>query len=382
MRAFALSEPKLTGLALLYWSARYLRDGRNRILAGDLQFTITWQGKPCDYVEARYLDANPDVAQLVASGAYKAGIDHFIEVGIHEVLAGKRDLYSDRARPALVSRIEGTAERYGKTVCLFAHYDPQSLVDPYVVTYLKALRAMGCDLVFVSGSILDSEVAKLSSLCGEILIRNPIGYDFTSWYIGIRHSSMDFARYETVLLVNDSTYFPLRPVDKLLETMGAKGYEFWGLSDSYQDVTGSRYHVQSFFMALTHKAVSAGMLERYALRFEEYGSLSRRGYIEAFEYGISGIAKDLGLSMGAYCSLEDAYEASSWTGKKRLKMEASNPSIHLWREMLSVCGCPALKVALIRDNPEGYFDWADLERLNGDYDLELIRAHLKRVGGF
>jgi len=132
-------------------------------------------------------------------------------------------------------------------------------------------------------------------------------------------------------------------------------------------------------MGLTRRAVACGMLERYAARYEEYGSLSRRGYIEAFEYGISEIAKDLGLSMGAYCSLSDAYEASAPTGKHRLAMEASNPSIHLWREMLSVCNCPALKVALIRDNPEGYFDWADLEKLKGDYDLEIIREHLTRV---
>src|SRR3978361_1189496 len=35
---------------------------------------------------------------------------------------------------------------------LFAHFDPDGVVDPYVVHYLRALNRLGTTIVFVSGS--------------------------------------------------------------------------------------------------------------------------------------------------------------------------------------------------------------------------------------
>jgi len=382
IRTLSKTQPKGSGpLTLLYFSSRYLRDGRRRILVGDLRLTIEWQGKPCDYVEQMYLEANPDVASMVKSGQYRAGLDHYVATGMQEVLEGKRKLYGEGAKPALISRTPGAAPVLGNTLCFFAHYDRQSLVDPYVLVYLHALRDLGCDIVFSSGTLAESEIAKVVPLCREVLVRNPLGYDFTSWYVAIKHTSVGTPGYGAVLLVNDSTYFPFRPTSQLLETMAAKGYDFWGLCDSYQSHEGPRYHIQSFFMGLSPRAVEAGLLPKYLERYESYGSQSRAGYIEAYEYGISEMAKELGLSMGVYCSLQEAYEASTPRGRHKLPIERTNPSIHLWREIISVCSCPALKIALIRDNPEGYFDWADLERLATSYDLELIRSHLARTLG-
>ena len=35
-------------------------------------------------------------------------------------------------------------------VCLFAHYDPHGIVDPYVFHYLAQLRGLDADILFVS----------------------------------------------------------------------------------------------------------------------------------------------------------------------------------------------------------------------------------------
>jgi hypothetical protein len=39
-----------------------------------------------------------------------------------------------------------------RALVLFAHFDPQGVVDPYVVYYLNALHGLGATIVFVSGS--------------------------------------------------------------------------------------------------------------------------------------------------------------------------------------------------------------------------------------
>ena len=58
-----------------------------------------------------------------------------------------------------------------RTLVLFAHFDPQGIVDPYVAYYLNALHGLGATIVFVSGSptLTPESVAGIrSSLCRHL----------------------------------------------------------------------------------------------------------------------------------------------------------------------------------------------------------------------
>ncbi len=51
-------------------------------------------------------------------------------------------------------------------LCLFCHYDQDSLIADYVVTYIAALHAAGCDICFVSNceKIAESCLQKIAPL--------------------------------------------------------------------------------------------------------------------------------------------------------------------------------------------------------------------------
>jgi lipopolysaccharide biosynthesis protein len=48
-----------------------------------------------------------------------------------------------------------------------------------------------------------------------------------------------------VLLVNDSIYGPLAPLEPILARIDLEAADLWGATESWQ----TRYHLQSFFLA-------------------------------------------------------------------------------------------------------------------------------------
>ena len=89
-----------------------------------------------------------------------------------------------------------------RTLVLFAHYDPDGRVDPYVVYYLEALRQLGC-IVFVSSSpaLTPESVDTIRSLCAGVYSNVTPSFDFgahhTAWRVMKQHgwslNSFDFS---------------------------------------------------------------------------------------------------------------------------------------------------------------------------------------------
>jgi lipopolysaccharide biosynthesis protein len=92
-------------------------------------------------------------------------------------------------------------------LCIFAHYDHDDRVDPYVMNYLEAIKACGFEIVFVTPSALQqTDVEQLRLICGDVILRANVGHDFGSWATGLqRHRERVRGR---LLLANDSVYGP------------------------------------------------------------------------------------------------------------------------------------------------------------------------------
>ena len=75
----------------------------------------------------------------------------------------------------------------GKTLCVFAHFDRDSVVDDYVVQYLRSLAAAGCVTVFVStaAALDDESFNRIKPYCTRAIARQNHGYDFASWRTGL-----------------------------------------------------------------------------------------------------------------------------------------------------------------------------------------------------
>ena len=67
-------------------------------------------------------------------------------------------------------------------LCLFAHFDKDSIVDDYVLHYLAKLKELPFSIIFISASPLGGgEQAKLAGCCDDVIVRPNAGLDFGSW---------------------------------------------------------------------------------------------------------------------------------------------------------------------------------------------------------
>jgi len=371
---------------LMHPTVQYLAEAGADAIDDELQaLWVTIDGYRYDYVEDWYLKDHPEADVAVRAGRFISPIYHFIGATLPNILEGKSRLYTTDHTPKVEKIFDGRAKS-GRNLCLFAHFDPDGVIDPYVVRYLEGLKTMDCEIVFVSGSVNEAECAKVAHLCSEFIFRNRNGRDFGSWYLAIKHCRDRFSQYHHIIWANDSVYFPVHPVDDLVSRMDAMALDVWGIHESDQRLGLGRfetpeYHLQSFFLGFSERAVSAGILDDYVDRYEHYPAQSKPGQIRMFEYWTALRAIGLGLRTGALCKVEVMHDAVAKQDRSLIPVHNINPTIHLWRQSLSWYKSPTLKVELLRRDHFGVFSFEHFAGLVDPafYDVNLAKMHAARV---
>jgi lipopolysaccharide biosynthesis protein len=326
---------------------------------------VTVDGVEYDWVEELYISSHPE-AKLATSPLL-----HFVNETLPLIEAGKAKLYTEDYSPKIGEIIEGKSKT-GANLCLFAHSDPEGLIDPYVVRYLEGLKTMDCEIVFIADSAKKSELDKVLPLCSQVTLRTGHGYDFGSWYVGIKQWRDRFKNYRYVIWANDHFYFPLVPVHDLIQRVEQAGMEVWAAQESWHSpkhmpVDILEYHFECGLVGFSAKAVSAGILDDFVKRFEQYPVLSRIGQSYKFEHWVAAHAIGLNLRVGAFAKVEDD--------------PTINPLFDSWRQAIAWYKSPILAVELVRDDPKQTFSFEELASLVDPsfYDLSLIPKHSARV---
>lgn len=257
-----------------------------------------------------------------------------------------------------------------ETVCLFAHYDRDGLIEDYVLHHLACLRAAGVITILVSTALLrPEESAKAAPYCAAIIERDNIGLDFGSWRTALL-AYPQIAECETLLFANDSVYGPMGKAGngdlrRLIDRMAATGCDFWAVTESLQ----VRRHYQSYFLGFRKSCLRSAAFRRYCEGIQLL--TDKDAIIHRYEIGLRKELTDAGLRGEA---LIPATPTTSALAPK------PNPTLHRWREGLAA-GSPFVKVQLLRENPHSQpiGDWPEVVASYG-YDPELIRKHLRRFG--
>src|SRR6266446_6017103 len=363
------------------WSSGYhhfVEKGATEIDPGNLLscfYSFKWGAHVLDYDRNTYLADNPDVAAAIAEGRFRSGLEHLFVFGYREALDGLRAIYGPRHAVRLLQDLPGEAPAGGKYLCLFAHYDRDSVVDPYVMTYLIALRKLDVDIVFITATAPGQQLDKVRPLVRRILVKNDAGRDFGSWCLALTTLGLDCgADYSRLIFVNDSIYCPVRPLGPVFADMASKGYNLYGLSDSRE---GGEYHLQSFFLAFD-RAAQEKVFPEFIARFEQNYVLTKWGQIREFEIGFTDLVRNAGLSVGAYFPIDDAREdilrdrrLHKWDGRVRHGLDGVNPTLELWDLMVGQYGYPGLKLELLRDNPKHATGFENLSKLIADGDIRI-----------
>jgi rhamnosyltransferase len=277
---------------------------------------------------------------------------------------------------------------------IFAHFDRDDIIDPYVIHYISALSQLGT-VIFVSTSQLSSvEIAKLSPYTIQAISRPNFGYDFMSWQRGLMLVENP-CLYDEIIICNDSVYAPIYPLHEMFEVMEASGAAYWGVTSNSEIAP----HIQSYFMAFRRP-----VLERKEFwQFWDSVSVqpSKRAVIEAYEIGLSFVLVKLGLASATYFSIDKLldkalgnfkcfstlpllisppYYGSEPLDVERLLSGVYNKTHAMWKDMI-LARIPMIKIELLRDNPTNQQVNAVLASLDryADYPAQFLQDHLRRM---
>ena len=173
--------------------------------------------------------------------------------------------YSNLERD-LIALISGTRSSEKKRLCLYAHYDPESIIDSAVVHCIKAMADAGFEIVFISTSLQfhEKEFAKIACYCSRGIHKKNHGWDFGSWALAIKlHDNLQ--KYIQIVFTNDSFLGPLyENLPLIFKRMATKNLDVWSLVDYDSD---KHYVLQSFFLCFNQKIIEDGFITNYFKRF-------------------------------------------------------------------------------------------------------------------
>jgi len=256
-----------------------------------------------------------------------------------------------------------------KRLCLFSHFDHDGKVDDYVVYFVKSLKALGADILFISTSenLLESEIEKVRPYCVYLIQRKNIGLDFGSWQIGWARANTLYnsvSRYDQLILANDSVYGPFFPMMELFTAMEKKNLDFWGVSSS-EELT---YHLQSYFLVFESLAMKSEALAGFWNRFLFYRSKGR--IIQEYETGLTRLA------------LANRWKIGAWVEFNRAKHQGVNSTLFSWDTLIENERFPFLKTEVLKLNrarSDRLPFWAEILKTHSSYPVALIQDHLNRI---
>jgi lipopolysaccharide biosynthesis protein len=284
----------------------------------------------------------------------------------------------------VVKQLPSAPAPAARKLVFFAHYDPQDEVDPYVVFYLRQLRNLGCEIIFVSGSpwLKPESAAAIRNDCAGIYTQHTLSLDFGCWNLAwqqARRRGWTLQGFDQLILANDSVYGPLFPLGEIFSHFN--GADLCGVTESLE----GKPHLQSYFLAFNLNDRTRKFVEVFWSKFRYV--VPKLHLIQRYEIGLSQQARTEGLELKAYISSQATRQAVLDDEQHQHRAEALerdvNSMLYLWDILISRFRCPFLKTDLPKYNRYGSRTMERPEeflRHSTEYDPRLIENHLRRLG--
>lgn len=248
-----------------------------------------------------------------------------------------------------------------KRAAVFAHYDKDKIIDDYVIYYLKSLKEIFDNIVFVSClEIPEEETAKLDGIADYVICENHNEYDFGSYkrgYFYLAANGLD-EKFDELAFINDSCYGPLYPLKPVIEQVG--DCDFWGITRNLE----WREHIQSFFMVFKKQVFKSEVFKDFMASIEE--ETDKLDIVTKYEIGLSRLLLENGFNFDYAVKYNPRYR--------------SNITIFKWREAILKYHMPLLKCSLLRGKNTFHTTIVDWEKVIPDcYPIELIKKNIERT---
>ena len=246
----------------------------------------------------------------------------------------------------------------GSITVVVAHWDPQGIVDPYVVHMCRCFRALKWKVVLSSHSVLkqDEIITHLPDWADAILYRTCAGYDFTSWKAAL-YCFPSLLRCSELVLCNDSVFGGIGSYAPMHEAMRMISCDFWGVTASREIMP----HIQSSYLVFRQAVLQHECFARF---FAAVPLSDNRDFAIGFELRLALWLSLHGLQPGVYAPVSGV-------------PDLCNPSLDLWRKLLAH-DVPMLKRSLVITDNIGMSGLSE-ELAKRQYPMEYISQYVLRT---
>ena len=270
-----------------------------------------------------------------------------------------------------------------RTLVLFAHFDLQGIVDPYVAYYLKALHELGATIVFVSGSptLTPESAASIRAFCAGIYTRRTLSLDFGSWHLAwcILRDSAAGRSISSTASSSPTTACSVRSF--LSKRCGARSTMLTCTAPSKIARWCPTSKSSSWLGISTRAPAPSSTISDQFKYIVHKGTLIWR-----YEIGLSKRARKAGLSVKPFvpaATIKTTYVPSSthlWASRRSGR---NNGTLYCWDGLIEDFRFPFLKTILPRHNKPWQVSMAHLRDVieqHTPYPYRLIQANVDRLG--
>lgn len=265
-----------------------------------------------------------------------------------------------------------------RRLCIYVTYDFENIADDYIGYMLHELRKVAdCLVVVCNYEYIAKGINNIQPFADKIYYRKNIGFDAGAYkdalcqYLGWSEISC----YDELLLINDSFYGPIYPVEDWFRNIENVDTDYWGMIRAPQGKFADGFvynaHIQSYFLAFRKTVLRSSCFRRYWEELEYPRSLYEA--VKEFEIGCNKYLENNGFKGAA---LTDIYQ----TGYRFQENEI--PYMQHSFELIRDFRVPILKRRGLYFSNRGFANALEafkyIENTN-IYDSQLIKQHFIRI---
>ena len=186
-----------------------------------------------------------------------------------------------------------------KRIAIFAAYNAGGKVSDYVFTYLKYLKNVAQEIIYVADNELSEEEAfKVELYAKHIFAKFHGEYDFGSYKRGIEYAknNLNLENYDELILCHDSCY-AMYSFDSAFDKMSGEECDLWGMTKNYE----IKPHLQSYFLVFKKNVfLNPNFYEYFAKvkKLDDYHQI-----VETYEVPLLTYLESFGFKGGAVFEL-------------------------------------------------------------------------------
>ena len=174
-----------------------------------------------------------------------------------------RQRHHDRNLASLLRETPGT-RLLASRAAVFVLFQPKGIAESTFMS-LDHLAQEGWSVLIISNAPLsEADRARLARNCGHVIERPNTGYDFGAYREGWRWLHRHGHQLDQLILMNDSTWFPLRMQDDSLRRMEALNVDLAGqIFKTEKTEDKGRDHLESHLLMFSHRALAHPAIQRF-----------------------------------------------------------------------------------------------------------------------